>query len=182
MKKLSNFLILFFLLLLQSGLTVADNMFFIHTIRHIAPIEQTSLRWVINQYQNTVCFTQLKKIKENKDYYIGLVNEHLNYLKRKTDLKKPWSNSRCYNRVKTWMMVAIAGLSIHGLIEFLDASNPIPAMQKIEIHANFAVANLLWFAIFFSDIKKLFNYSARLNKRIERDTHMLSLLEQSHKK
>jgi hypothetical protein len=178
MKKFTLYIVLISFVLIHNS-HATTNVIFWETTRYIAPLEKTSLRWLTNQYYRTDQFTQLKKVAKDRNYYIALVQDHLNYLKRKKDSAKPWIHSRAWRVTKNAGIITSIILGIQALIEIGYRKKILDSYDRANGHGYCSVINILIALIAAPEIKKWITYSKRLNYRIARDTDMLNCLQRS---
>ncbi|MFZ5954768.1 MAG: hypothetical protein ACOYT8_06780 [Candidatus Dependentiae bacterium] len=175
-KKLQLFA---FITFLSFNLSATNNFVYWHTTHYIAPLEKTSLKWLTHQYYRTRQFTQLKKVAKDRNYYIALVQDHLNYLKRKKDAAKPWAYSECWRVTKNAGILTSIILGIQALIEVGYRKKFLDSYDRANGHGYCSVINILIALLAAPNLKKWFTYSKRLDYRIARDTDMLNCLQQS---
>ncbi|BDC34729.1 hypothetical protein Noda2021_06870 [Candidatus Dependentiae bacterium Noda2021] len=128
------------------------------------PEDQATLKWLSKQYKKTRSFYKLQNVQTNKDFYIDLVQERLDYLMNKTKSTKFVVPSKSSNRL---FILIIAT----GLVTLLS--------QKIE-PGEYTIAKImavLCAPIYVYSVAKLCTYSKRLHKRIIRYQDILERLQ-----
>ncbi|MFZ5954767.1 MAG: hypothetical protein ACOYT8_06775 [Candidatus Dependentiae bacterium] len=140
--------------------------------------DQTTIKWLSEQYKKSPSFYKLKRIQFDREFYTDLVKEHLIGLKKKILLSCPWQQSKCYRGVKYLTGILAIFLSLSALVEYRYKKDITSEGDRNLLHVLLSIPigiNSIFLGLF---LKNLCTYTKRLNERIQRDQEMLRYLQQ----